>query len=65
MDLSFAIQALSLKYLAQNRGKLENRVYNVPAEFSRYAAQIKLDSMGIRIDSLTDAQLEYLYGEKP
>jgi adenosylhomocysteinase len=65
MDLSFAIQALSLKYLAQNRGKLENRVYNVPAEFSRYAAQLKLDSMGIRIDSLTDAQLEYLYGEKP
>jgi adenosylhomocysteinase len=65
MDLSFAIQALSLRYLAQNRGKLENRVYSVPAEFSAQAAQIKLTAMGIRIDALTDAQVEYIYGATP
>ncbi len=65
MDLSFAIQALSLKYLAQMRGKLESKVYSVPAEFSAQAAQLKLDAMGIKIDKLTDAQLEYMYGAKP
>ena len=65
MDLSFAIQALSLKYLTQMRGKLERRVYSVPKEFSAQAALLKLDAMGIAIDKLTDAQLEYMYGAKP
>lgn len=65
MDLSFAIQALSLKYLAQMRGKLENRVYSVPEEFSAQAAHLKLEAMGIQIDKLTDTQIEYMYGVKP
>ena len=65
MDLSFAIQALSLKYLAQNKGKMENKVYSVPAEFSKEAARIKLGTMGVRIDALTDAQIEYMYGATP
>ena len=65
MDLSFAIQALSLKYLAQQRGKLDNKVYSVPAEFSAQAARLKLDAMGVHIDALTDAQFEYMYGAKP
>ncbi len=64
MDLSFAIQALSLKYLAQMRGKLENKVYNVPKEFSTKAALLKLEAMGISIDKLTDAQIDYMYGAK-
>jgi adenosylhomocysteinase len=62
MDLSFAIQALSLKYLAENQGRLENKVYNVPAEFSTQAARLKLDAMGIRIDTLTNDQMKYMYG---
>ena len=64
MDLSFAIQALSLKYLVQMRGKLESKVYGVPKEFSAQAAHLKLEAMGISIDKLTDAQLEYMYGAK-
>ena len=60
MDMSFAGQALAAKYLADNRGKLENRVYTVPQEIDQAIASIKLHSMGIKIDTLTDAQVKYL-----
>ncbi len=60
MDMSFAGQALAAKYLADNRGQLENKVYTVPAEIDQAIASIKLHSMGIRIDTLTDAQVKYL-----
>lgn len=60
MDMSFAIQAKSLEYLAKNAGKLEKKVYAVPEEIDNEVARIKLDSLNIRIDSLTDAQKEYL-----
>lgn len=62
MDLSFAIQALSLKYLHHNVGRLENKVYDVPEEIDRYVAELKLKSMGISIDTLTDKQRRYMYG---
>ena len=60
MDMSFAIQAKGLEYLAAHRGQLEKRVYAVPAEIDRAVAEIKLASMNTRIDSLSPAQLEYL-----
>lgn len=60
MDMSFAIQAKSLEFLAKNRQTLENRVYAVPAEIDREVAAIKLASMGTRIDVLTPEQKEYL-----
>jgi adenosylhomocysteinase len=60
MDMSFAGQALSAKYLVDNKGKLENRVYTVPAEVDQQIASIKLQSMGINIDYLTERQVEYL-----
>ncbi|MDD5017828.1 MAG: adenosylhomocysteinase [Eubacteriales bacterium] len=63
MDLSFALQALSVKYLLQNKGKLENKVYKVPKEIDRYVAELKLKALGIGIDTLTDAQKKYMYGE--
>jgi len=63
MDLSFAIQALSLKYLIQNTGKLENKVYDVPRNIDYYVAQMKLAAMNIGIDTLTDEQKRYMYGE--
>ena len=63
MDLSFAIQALSLKYLIQNKGKLENKVCNVSADIDRYVARLKLDALGITIDALTDEQKRYMYGD--
>lgn len=60
MDMSFAIQALSARYIAQNRGKLPVDVVSVPAEIDAEVAQRKLKSMGASIDVLTDAQKEYL-----
>ncbi len=66
MDMSFANQALSAEYLAQNRmGKsgsihLENKVYPVPKDIDREIARLKLLSMGILIDKLTPEQEKYL-----
>lgn len=63
MDLSFALQALSLKHLLANKGKLENRVYSVPLDIDQYVANLKLAALGISIDELTDEQKDYMYGE--
>ncbi len=60
MDMSFAIQAKGLEYLAKNRGKLENKVYAVPLEIDREVAEIKLRANGIKIDYLSDEQKAYL-----
>jgi adenosylhomocysteinase len=60
MDMSFAIQAKSLEYLAKNRGKLEKKLYAVPEEIDSAVALLKLKTMGISIDVLTDEQKEYL-----
>lgn len=60
MDMSFAIQALSARYLVKTRGKLPATVIIVPEEIDTYVASVKLASWGITIDSLTDDQREYL-----
>ncbi len=60
MDMSFANQALCMEYIVKNRGKLESRVYPVPEEIDRQVARLKLDSMGIDIDTLTAEQESYL-----
>jgi len=60
MDMSFAGQAMAAKYLLDNKGKLDNRVYTVPEEVDQAIASIKLQSMGIQIDTLTDEQVKYL-----
>ncbi len=60
MDMSFAIQAKSLAFLAENRGKLEKQVYAVPAEIDAWVAQTKLTAMGFAIDTLTPEQQAYL-----
>ncbi len=60
MDMSFSNQALALLYLLENRGKLEPRVYEVPRSQDEQVARLKLESMGIRIDELTDEQRRYL-----
>ena len=63
MDLSFAIQALSLRHLILSRGTLPNRVLPVPREIDRLVAEMKLKALGIGTDRLTAAQHIYLYGE--
>jgi adenosylhomocysteinase len=60
MDMSFAGQALSAKFLADNKGKLENKVYTVPEEIDQRIASIKLQAMGVNIDTLTSRQEQYL-----
>jgi adenosylhomocysteinase len=60
MDMSFANQALSLEYMVKNADKLEKKVYSVPAEIDREIARLKLDAMGVLIDTLTPEQVAYL-----
>jgi adenosylhomocysteinase len=60
MDMSFANQALSLEYLLQHAGEMENKVYTIPEEVDREIARLKLESMGIEIDTLTIDQERYL-----
>lgn len=60
MDMSFATQALSTEYVMKNKGKLSPKVYDVPKEIDQWVASLKLKSMGISIDTLTDEQVKYL-----
>ena len=60
MDMSFAIQAKSLEFLAKNKGKLQKKLYAVPEEIDCAVAKLKLETMGISIDALTEEQKEYL-----
>lgn len=62
MDMSFSLQALSAKYINDNKGKLQNKVYNVPDEIDKRVASMKLKALGITIDTLTQEQTEYLRG---
>jgi adenosylhomocysteinase len=60
MDMSFANQAMSAAYLAQNYKDLEKKVYDVPEHIDEEVAQLKLASMNIEIDTLTPEQLKYM-----
>lgn len=60
MDMSFANQALSVEYLIKNADKLEKKVYSVPEAIDHEIARLKLDSMGVSIDTLTSEQVAYL-----
>ena len=60
MDMSFANQALSAEYMVKNADKLENIVYGVPEEIDREIARLKLESMNVIIDKLTEEQIKYL-----
>ncbi|HAG13062.1 MAG TPA: adenosylhomocysteinase [Ruminococcus sp.] len=63
MDMSFAIQALSAQWLMQHRSEVDSMLNNVPREVDEAVARHKLESMDIQIDTLTDEQRVYLYGE--
>jgi adenosylhomocysteinase len=60
MDMSFANQALCMEYLVKNKSKLAVKVYSVPEKIDKEIARLKLDSMGVKIDTLTPAQRKYL-----
>jgi adenosylhomocysteinase len=60
MDMSFANQALSAVYMVRHAGKMEKKVHSVPEDVDQEIARIKLQAMGIEIDTLTAAQQKYL-----
>jgi len=59
MDMSFANQALSAEYIAKNRGQLAPGVHSVPVETDREVGRLKLESLGVGIDSLSAEQQKY------
>jgi len=59
MDMSFANQALATEYLVKNKGKLEAGIHSIPVDVDKEIARLKLEAMGIHIDTLTAEQIEY------
>ena len=60
MDMTFALQALSLIFINENYTHLSNKVYEVPEEIDKKVAEMKLETLGVKIDRLTQEQKEYL-----
>ncbi len=60
MDMSFANQALAAEWIVQRAGELERKVYVVPTEIDEEIARLKLETMGVAIDTLTEEQERYL-----
>ncbi len=60
MDMSFANQALSVEYLVQNQGKLSPGVHTLPEVVDTEIANLKLHALGVKIDTLTSEQVEYM-----
>ncbi|SFH82306.1 adenosylhomocysteinase [Tindallia magadiensis] len=60
MDLTFALQALSLQYVVENKGSLPAKVLSVPEALDQYVANLRLKTLGITIDQLTSEQEAYL-----
>jgi len=60
MDMSFANQALAAEYAVKNAATLERKVYPVPDDIDREIARLKLATMGVTIDQLTEEQAKYL-----
>ena len=60
MDMSFANQSLSCEYIAKNYKKLDKKVYRVPEFLDKNIAKLKLESLGVNIDTLTKEQKHYL-----
>lgn len=61
MDMSFANQALAVKLIAEKGDTFENQVYKVPTEIDSMVAKLKLESMGLEIETLTKEQDKYLH----
>ena len=60
MDMSFSLQAQCLEYLIKTEGTLDKRLYSVPTDIDQEVAMLKLKTLGISIDKLSDEQIAYL-----
>jgi adenosylhomocysteinase len=59
MDMSFANQALAVEHVAKHHAEMSGRVYTVPGEIDREVARLKLEALGVKIDTMTDEQRAY------
>ncbi|AKG22107.1 adenosylhomocysteinase [Calothrix sp. 336/3] len=59
MDMSFANQAMGAEYLVKNKGKLQPGIHAIPADVDKEIARLKLQAMGITVDTLTQDQIDY------
>jgi len=62
MDMSFALQSLMSEYIVKNKDSFKPGIIEVPAEIDDKVGFLKLKSMGIEIDKLTDEQYNYIHG---
>ena len=60
MDMSFAIQALSAEYMAKHHAEMQPRVHQIPAVIDDSVARIKLESLKLKLDSLSESQVDYM-----
>ena len=65
MDMSFATQALAAEHLVRHAGELEPRVLDVPVAIDEEIARLKLASVGVEIDALTEEQQSYMHSWRP
>ena len=61
MDLSFAMQFLAMRHVLENKDRLKNKLYLLPAELDQEVAKIKLNAMGFDVDTLNEEQWKYLH----
>ncbi|MFX1596702.1 MAG: adenosylhomocysteinase [Promethearchaeota archaeon] len=62
MDMSFALQSLMSEYIVKNKGNFKPGIIDIPIEIDDKVGFLKLESMGIEIDTLTEEQYNYIHG---
>jgi adenosylhomocysteinase len=62
MDMSFALQSLMSEYIVKNKETFKNGVLPIPEDIDNHVGFLKLQTMGIEIDTLTQAQYNYIHG---
>ena len=62
MDMSFALQSLMSEYIVKNRDSLKPGIIDIPEDIDEKVGFLKLQSMGIEIDTLTEEQYNYIHG---
>lgn len=62
MDMSFGLQSLLSEYIVKNKDSLKAGMVNVPVDIDNQVGMLKLNAMGIKIDTLTEEQYNYIHG---
>ncbi|GAJ00183.1 unnamed protein product, partial [marine sediment metagenome] len=62
MDMSFGLQSLMSEYIIKNKNKLEPGMADIPIDIDDKVGFLKLESMGVEMDTLTEEQYNYIHG---